>query len=392
MRAWERVAKWARRRKLVAGLAAFSIAATLGLIVGGAWLNVSLRHALDLANRGRYAADMNLARRSFDDGLIYQVRQKLGAYERGDGAGTGADLRGFEWSYLRNLCDHGMIRLSGHRKSVVCAAFHPDGRRLAAGDIEGRIIVWEIGGASRVFDTPGAGIECVAFSPDGRTLAACDTKGAIRLWDLQSGRGRELARHRWGVRTVVFSRDGRRLLAADLGARIVERSVDTGRPLFDYQAEAKDLDPSTKPGLQHSSVVAYSPDGRTIVTGFGERLMVFDAATYRSRGSIYTGRYHSNFAIHPDGRRIVLAGQSATVDVMEIDLADPSRCRGHCSRSRPRGCRSARRGSATWRSPATARRWRSADTRGGSSWSTRATGISSTRSKTRAPRRPRSSR
>ncbi len=107
-----------------------------------------------MANRGRYAADMNLARRALDDGLIYQVREQLKAYRTGPRAL--GDLRGFEWYYLANLCDRTPIRLLGHEKAVICVAFHPDGNRVVSGGADGTVRVWDLTGrrASRL---PGHG-------------------------------------------------------------------------------------------------------------------------------------------------------------------------------------------------------------------------------------------
>ena len=100
---WEKAVKWVKRRRELAALVLVLHLALLGLIGGGIWFTLQLWKERDLANRGRYAADMNLARRALDDGLIYQVREQLKTYRTGPRAL--GDLRGFEWYYLANLCD-----------------------------------------------------------------------------------------------------------------------------------------------------------------------------------------------------------------------------------------------------------------------------------------------
>ena len=129
--AWEKAVKWVKRRPALAALVLVLHLALLGLIGGGIWFTLQLWKERDLANRGRYAADMNLARRALDDGLIYQVREQLKDYRTGPRAL--GDLRGFEWYYLANLCDPAPIRLRGHQKAVICVAFHPDGNRVVSG-------------------------------------------------------------------------------------------------------------------------------------------------------------------------------------------------------------------------------------------------------------------
>ena len=141
---WEKAVKWVKRRRVLAALVLVSHLAIVGLIGGGIWFTLQLWHERDLANRGRYAADMHLTRRALDDGLIYQVRDQLETYRTGPRAL--ADLRGFEWYYLANLCDPALVRLRGHRRAVICVAFHPDGNRLVSGGSDGTVRVWDRAG------------------------------------------------------------------------------------------------------------------------------------------------------------------------------------------------------------------------------------------------------
>ena len=225
--AWEKAVKWVRRRKALAALIALVPATLLGLIGGGIWFTLQLWRERDLANRGRYAADMSLARRALDDGLIYQVREQLRSYR--SGARAMDDLRGFEWYYLANLCDPEPIRLRGHRKPVYCLAF-PDGNRLVSGGADGTVRVWDLAGrqASRVFQGTGGVIHGVAVSPDGRWLAAGDAGGGLRLWDLETSQMRSLVAQQTGIRSVAFSPDGAHLLSTDASGRIVQWGVRTG--------------------------------------------------------------------------------------------------------------------------------------------------------------------
>ena len=58
------------------------------------------------------------------------------------------DLRGFEWHYLRRLCDAATPTLRGHTGIVLGLAFSPDGRRVvSAGYTDGSIKTWDVGSA-----------------------------------------------------------------------------------------------------------------------------------------------------------------------------------------------------------------------------------------------------
>src|SRR5262249_48189621 len=154
--------------------------ALLGLIGGGIWFTLQLRQERDLANRGRYASDMNLARRALDDGLTFQVREQLKVYQTGPKAL--ASLRSFEWYYLANLSDPAPIRLRGHKNAVICVAFHPDGQHVVSGGADGSVRIWDskLARPPQVFTGKGGVITCVAVSADGRWLAAGDQRGGVR--------------------------------------------------------------------------------------------------------------------------------------------------------------------------------------------------------------------
>jgi tRNA A-37 threonylcarbamoyl transferase component Bud32 len=227
--AWERLFKWVKRQRELAALLTMLLLALLGLIGGGIWFTFKLRLERDLANRARYAADMNLARRALDDGLTYQVRQQLQVYESGSGAL--ADLRSFEWYYLANLCDPALIRLRGHEKAVMCVAFHRDGNRVVSGGADGSVRIWDVTGrrALHVFEGTGAVIRCVAVSPDGHWLAAGDEDGGLRLWELDTQRKRALVAHKGPVASVAFSpANSRHLLSCDAERLIVQWDVKNG--------------------------------------------------------------------------------------------------------------------------------------------------------------------
>ena len=86
--------------------------------------------------RTNYVAQMGLAQEAWREAQMDEVREHLRSAEPrrpGD-----PDLRGFEWYYLRRLCDASTRTLRGHSGMVTCVAYSPDGRWLVSAQHGGR--------------------------------------------------------------------------------------------------------------------------------------------------------------------------------------------------------------------------------------------------------------
>lgn len=160
-----------------------------------------------------------------------------------------------------------------HPGQLSDADISPDGARVLTGARDGTARIWQIEtgdllielDANELGDAPN-GVTTVAFSPDGRLALTGLGNGSAWLWRADSGRRfLHLDGHRGPVRASAFSPDGTRLVTgshdgtaiiwdADSGARIEMLSVGSG----DGAA-----------GRSRSTVgaVAFSPDGRNILTG-----------------------------------------------------------------------------------------------------------------------------
>ncbi|MFG2777642.1 hypothetical protein ACGFY7_07220 [Streptomyces prunicolor] len=114
----------------------------------------------------------------------------------------------------------------GQSGRVGALAFSGDGSRLAAGDLTGRVALWD--GALRkragilpnvfpapVTNTPEA-VSALAFSPDGRTLAVAGDAGTVQLWDTATRQplGGNLPTPGEAIRSLAFSPDNSTLYVA----------------------------------------------------------------------------------------------------------------------------------------------------------------------------------
>jgi WD40 repeat protein len=107
------------------------------------------------------------------------------------------------------------VSLPTHKRGPVALVFSADGRYLAAGfsglvqiwDVQKRELVKSISGFERV-------VMCLAFGPDAKTIAAGTQDGQVWLWSVASGKPFQLLDvGSRGMRMIAFSPDGRRMVS-----------------------------------------------------------------------------------------------------------------------------------------------------------------------------------
>jgi WD40 repeat protein len=151
-------------------------------------------------------------------------------------------------------------------------AFSPDGRLLVATGSGNQVRVWEVAAGEETARLPryqGTWVG-IAFSPDGRLLASGSNTGTIRLWDVASGRTARWKRWRsteypgGGADSLAFDPTGRLLAAGGEDGTIRLFRLDTGRPIARLRCH-----------LYHVDEVAFSPDGRRLVSCAGGSVRIW---------------------------------------------------------------------------------------------------------------------
>jgi hypothetical protein len=97
--------------------------------------------------------------------------------------------------------------LKGHTDRIFCAAFSPDGTRIATASGDFTVKLWDTGTGQEVMTLRGhtAGVCCVAFSPDGSRLASGSVDNTARIWDASVFSQGELDQDeaRWLVKSLA---------------------------------------------------------------------------------------------------------------------------------------------------------------------------------------------
>ena len=100
--------------------------------------------------------------------------------------GSGSPFLKMLWDVKRGEL---LRTLTGHQNWVFTLAYRPDGKQIASGDKDGRIILWDAGtGEAQHQWKKGESVSSVVYSGDGRLLASSSSEGMIRLWRPDTGK------------------------------------------------------------------------------------------------------------------------------------------------------------------------------------------------------------
>ena len=220
------------------------------------------------------------------------------------------------------------VRRSVHalRGFVAAVAYSPDGRLLAATGQYGHLTLWDARTLQAAGELHGQHTtsQALAFSPDGTLLAAAelgiwdgDAKyngGHVRVWDVKR-RAPTSFDVKVTAPAITFSRDGRLLAFATMQRPTEIRAVHGGALV------------ASLPTPADSRSVAFSPDGRAIVTGhYDGTAQLWSTKTWRPIGRPLEGHDDNRvlwLGFTPDGTILATAGQDGTLEL--VDAATQTR-------------------------------------------------------------------
>jgi WD40 repeat protein len=226
-------------------------------------------------------------------------------------------------------------RLAADRIGTVCTAFAPTGRLLATGGQDHQVRFWDVDSRVELAELSGHSeeVSSLAFSPDGQWLASAagdyrvPNSGELLLREVQTGQTRlRLLGALVGnqqINSVAFSPDGRSIATSfgDGSAKV-------------WDCHPSDLEPQPGPrtwiprrgllierGLNIPSL-AVSPDGKTLAVAAGRLVKLYDTASRAARATLRGHDAHvMQVVFSPDGKILASSASDAEVRLWNISSA-----------------------------------------------------------------------
>jgi WD40 repeat protein len=194
-------------------------------------------------------------------------------------AGNVSDINGLAWSpdsksvmyttgdlvLLRDaLTGEREFSFEGHRESITALARSPDGSLYASSAlVENSVMIWEAGSGERrrtiyISTIPGflKGTYDMQWSPDGTRLAVGENDGDISIWDAETGARKRAIDAFSNVSGLAWLPDGRRVIACSSN-EVAIWDVDTGERLAGTEGHSRTV-----------NSLAWFSDGKTLAAGF----------------------------------------------------------------------------------------------------------------------------
>ncbi len=228
------------------------------------------------------------------------------------------------WKLEPNHPVRQFLNLQGHTANVYSVGFSPDGKRIVSGSADTTVRLWDAATGSQIGELNGhtATVYSVAFSPDGKYIVSGSVDNSVRLWDFESKKLlREFKGHTATVHSVAFSPDGKRIVSGSGGDYL------SWSPSQDYTLRLWDTASGKQIGLPlkgHTDAVysvAFSPDGRHIVSGSADKTVrIWETDSGKPVGKPL--RSHADHvrsvAFSSDGKRIVSGSFDKTLRLWPV--------------------------------------------------------------------------
>ena len=220
--------------------------------------------------------------------------------------------------------------LTSEKESVTSIGYSPDGNTIVCGTGNGDVQLWNTRTLKlkSTFTGHTKRIKSVVYSPDGSIIATASSDGTVRLWDAATGQSKAILTGYTRINAAAYAPDSKTIVTGNQDGMVHFWDVSTGA--------LKNTFTGDKNGIIFD--ITYSPDGKTIavVSSYNDRVLLRDAKTGKHKATLahfglmdtiflilQNREYDINsIAYSPDGKTIVTGGDYYTVEKGTVYLWD----------------------------------------------------------------------
>ena len=206
--------------------------------------------------------------------------------------------------------------LQGHTENVRSLAFSPDGKTIATGSEDHKILLWDMSGGHSI-GKPLIGhrhiIWTLAFNKEGTQLVSGGADNAVLLWNV--GRRQPLGRKLTtdGAENLAFSPDGTKLVLLGEGMERTRKTI-----------KLWDITPGAELGKtigRGTSNVAFDHEGKTLVWGHEHGLIsLWDVPNDQALDSSFVGHKSMvrSVALSPNGKKLASGHEDGMITLWNM--------------------------------------------------------------------------
>ena len=219
--------------------------------------------------------------------------------------------------------------LTSDKESVTSIGYSPDGNTIVCGTGNGDVQLWDTRTMKlkSTFTGHTKITKSVIYSPDGNIIATASSDGTVRLWDAAAGKSKATLTGYMRINAAAYSPDSKTIVTGNQAGKVHFWDVSTAALQNTFTGDR---------GIIFD--ITYSPDGKTIavVSSYNDRVLLRDAKTGKHKATLahfglidtiflllQNREYDINsIAYSPDGKTIVTGGDYYTVEKGTVYLWD----------------------------------------------------------------------
>ena len=217
--------------------------------------------------------------------------------------------------------------LLGHFDLISELRFMPDGKHLITSSFDTQVILWDLEqGIQELNLEHELSVGLVAISPDGKMVATADFDGTIRIWDVAAAQKQAeetgLSRIKETIHVIDPNEPVIRGLAFSSTGRRLGALVD-GRGVLLWDSKSGELEKEIPGAAAFSSGLAFSPDGRFMVSPSSELgAAVREAESAEVLFTLADSSLLADITFSQDSRFAVTAANNGTATLWNMETGE----------------------------------------------------------------------